>query len=57
MNKLKFLTAGESHGKALLGIIEGIPAGLSINNDYINLQLIPFDYYLQLNKHQKLHCS
>ena len=39
MNKLRFLTAGESHGKALLGIIEGIPAGLSIDDEYINLQL------------------
>jgi chorismate synthase len=28
---LRFLTAGESHGKALTGIIEGIPAGLSLS--------------------------
>ncbi len=33
---MRFLTAGESHGPALTGIIEGIPAGLSINQDYIN---------------------
>ena len=39
MNKIKFLTAGESHGKALTGIIEGIPAGLSIDEKYINAQL------------------
>lgn len=39
MNKLRFLTAGESHGKALTGIIEGIPAGLCIDEDYINVQL------------------
>jgi len=39
MNKIQFLTAGESHGKALIGIIEGIPAGLSIDEDYINRQL------------------
>ena len=39
MNKLRFLTAGESHGKALTGIIEGIPAGLHIDEDYINTQL------------------
>jgi len=25
---LRFLTAGESHGKALVTIIEGVPAGL-----------------------------
>jgi len=39
MNKIKFLTAGESHGKALTGIIEGVPAGLSIDDEYINAQL------------------
>ena len=39
MNKLRFLTAGESHGKALTGIIDGIPAGLCIDEDYINVQL------------------
>ena len=39
MNKLRFLTAGESHGKALTGIIEGIPAGLHLDEDYINAQL------------------
>lgn len=27
---LRFLTAGESHGKALLGILEGLPAGLEL---------------------------
>ncbi|MBT4513117.1 MAG: chorismate synthase, partial [Chloroflexi bacterium] len=27
---LRFLTAGESHGKGLVAILEGIPAGLSI---------------------------
>ncbi len=37
---MRFLTAGESHGPALTGIIEGIPAGLSINENYINEQLI-----------------
>ena len=27
---LRYITAGESHGKALIGIIEGIPSGLSL---------------------------
>jgi len=31
----RFLTAGESHGKGLSVIIEGIPAGLSLSEDYI----------------------
>ena len=39
MNKIRFLTAGESHGKALIGIIDGIPAGLLIDSNYINRQL------------------
>ncbi len=37
--RLRFLTAGESHGKALVGILEGIPSGLSITSEYIHQQL------------------
>jgi len=36
---LRFLTAGESHGKCLTGILEGLPRGLAIDKDFINLQL------------------
>src|SRR3989454_7161215 len=36
---LRFLTAGESHGKALVTIIEGVPAGLAIDLDAITAQL------------------
>ncbi|MDD3365524.1 MAG: chorismate synthase, partial [Syntrophomonas sp.] len=36
---LRFSTAGESHGKALVSIIEGLPAGLGISAGYINEQL------------------
>ena len=36
---LRFLTAGESHGKALVTIIEGVPAGLAIDFDAITTQL------------------
>jgi len=36
---LRFLDAGESHGKCLLGIIEGFPSGLSLNEENINLNL------------------
>jgi len=39
MSKIQFLTAGESHGKGLLGIIQGIPSGLSIDKEYINQNL------------------
>ncbi|MDP4231690.1 MAG: chorismate synthase [Bacteroidota bacterium] len=30
MPQLRYLTSGESHGKSLIGIIDGIPAGLSL---------------------------
>lgn len=36
---LRFLTAGESHGKALTGIIEGIPAGLALSGEDIDREL------------------
>lgn len=36
---LRYLTAGESHGKSLVVIIEGIPANLKINIEEINDQL------------------
>ena len=35
MRKLRWLTAGESHGKGLIGVIEGIPAELEIDEAYI----------------------
>jgi chorismate synthase len=35
MGVLRFLTAGESHGKALSVIVEGVPAGLPLSEDYI----------------------
>ena len=39
LTKIKFLTAGESHGRGLLGILDGIPAGLKIEKEYIDIQL------------------
>src|SRR2546428_4062040 len=36
---LRFLAAGESHGKALVTILEGLPAGLSIDFDAVTAQL------------------
>src|SRR5579872_1906602 len=35
---LRYLTAGESHGQALVGIIEGIPAGLELDAAYVHGQ-------------------
>ena len=36
---VRFLTAGESHGRALIVILEGIPAGLSLDLDAITRDL------------------
>ena len=35
----KFTTAGESHGKALVAIVEGLPSGLNIDVEKINHEL------------------
>jgi len=37
---IRFLTAGESHGPMLIGILEGMPAGLPITPDDINTELV-----------------
>lgn len=36
---LRFITAGESHGRALVAIIEGLPAGLPVDVEQINHEL------------------
>jgi len=36
---LRFLTAGESHGKALVAILEGVPAGLAIDFEAVTTDL------------------
>ena len=36
---LNFLTAGESHGRALVGILEGFPKGVRVSEDFINKEL------------------
>lgn len=36
---IRFLTAGESHGKSLTAIVEGFPSNLKITAEYINHQL------------------
>lgn len=39
LGKFRFLTAGESHGKCLTGIIDGVPAGFEIDIESINSEL------------------
>jgi len=36
---LRFLTAGESHGPGLIGVVEGLPAGLRVDLEAINRDL------------------
>ncbi|GAB6674087.1 chorismate synthase [Streptococcus uberis] len=36
---MRYLTAGESHGPSLTTIIEGIPSGLELSSEVINLEL------------------
>lgn len=36
---IRYLTAGESHGECLVGVLEGLPAGLAISEDEIALDL------------------
>jgi chorismate synthase len=39
MGHLRWLTAGESHGPALTVVIEGVPAGLTITRDLLDVDL------------------
>jgi len=39
MADFTFTTAGESHGKGLVALIEGLPSGLTVDLDYVNHQL------------------
>src|SRR5580692_6389502 len=36
---LRFVTAGESHGQALVAWISGLPAGLAIDQEFIQREL------------------
>lgn len=37
---LRYLTAGESHGKELTAIVEGMPSGLDVSPEYIDRDLV-----------------
>ncbi len=39
MATLSYRTAGESHGKALIALVEGMPAGVTIDKDFIDSEL------------------
>ena len=40
MSNFRFLTAGESHGKGLTTVIEGVPAGMALSEDWIAADLV-----------------
>jgi chorismate synthase len=39
MRGLRWVTAGESHGQALVGILEGMPAGLGLDLARVDAEL------------------
>jgi len=38
--RLKFSTAGESHAKALVALVEGLPAGLPVSAEWVDRELV-----------------
>src|SRR5436309_6822785 len=36
---LRFCTAGESHGEALIAVVSGVPAGVEVDQDFVNREL------------------
>ena len=36
---LRYMTAGESHGKGLVAILDGVPAGLKMDEKFITAEL------------------
>lgn len=36
---IRFSTAGESHGEALIALVQGMPAGVTVNLDFVNREL------------------
>jgi chorismate synthase len=39
MNMIRFSTAGESHGEALIALVSGMPAGVPIDLEFVNREL------------------
>ncbi|MEP6745089.1 MAG: chorismate synthase, partial [Gemmatimonadota bacterium] len=39
MGGLRFLTAGESHGRGLVALVEGLPAGIPVTAEQVDEQL------------------
>ncbi len=54
---IRLSTAGESHGKALVAILEGVPAGLVIDQDAIDARLAVRQSGYGRGKRQQLECD
>ena len=39
MKRLRWTTAGESHGKSLVGVLEGMPSGLALDLERVDREL------------------
>ncbi|MBM3254125.1 MAG: chorismate synthase [Candidatus Omnitrophica bacterium] len=51
---LRLLTAGESHGEALVAILEGMPSNLRISTDFINQELKRRQHFFGRGKRQEI---
>ncbi|RJP29679.1 MAG: chorismate synthase [Candidatus Omnitrophota bacterium] len=54
---LRYLTAGESHGKAITAVLEGMPAGLKINTAFLNSELKRRQSGFGRGKRMKIECD
>ncbi len=54
---MKIVTAGESHGKGLFAIIEGLPAGLKLDIGKINAELARRQSGYGRGERQKIECD
>lgn len=54
---IRMMTAGESHGKGLFAILEGVPAGLELDLDAINARLALRQSGYGRGARQKIECD
>lgn len=54
---IRFLTAGESHGGGLVGIIDGIPSNLYIDSEFVNNELKRRQIGYGRSERMKIECD
>jgi chorismate synthase len=57
VTQLCYKTAGESHGPAILAIVEGVPAGLRLDIEYINSELARRQRGPGRSRRQQIECD